>query len=91
MQRADEVVHGLAGKRLGAEGTIGVDCVLGDDLDESDDLLADHAVRGDCESRKLMAAGCLILPVLGNLGFGAILELLLDRDLLVRWHAGVDD
>ena len=56
-----------------------------------DDLLADHAVRGDCESRELVATRCLMLPVLGNLGFGAILELLLDRDLLVRWHAGVND
>ena len=26
LQRADKVVHGLAGKRLGAEGAIGVDC-----------------------------------------------------------------
>ncbi len=89
LQRTDEVVHGLAGKRLGTEGTVGVDCVpvLSDDLDETDDLLADHAVRGDCESRELMATRCLILPVLGDLGFGAILELLLDPEFidLQKW------
>ena len=90
LQSADEVVNRLAGKGLGAESTIGVDCMLGDDLDESDDLLVDHAVRGDCESRELVATRCLILPVLGNLGFGAVLELLLDRELLERWHAGFE-
>ena len=45
LQRADEVVHGLAGKRLGAEGTIGVDCMLGDDFDTSW-MLVDFAGDG---------------------------------------------
>ena len=75
LQCADEVVHCLSGERLGAKGAIGVNCMLSDDLDEFDDLLADHAVRRDRETRELVTARCLILPVLGDLGFGAILEL----------------